>query len=171
MTTLYSLKNDVETDDSLRTLEEAFQKVEPSLGFNIELKFDDNVVYQQHHLIHVLQLILQVFFSTNGGTEIYNDTRRNSLEQAINVCLEGGFKGLFQISKEYSKTQEQCLRSKTLISLSSHMARSKVLLKSTSEKLKISAKSNLFCTAFLPEVLLEPEVLLKSIAELALSHC
>ncbi|PPR90226.1 hypothetical protein GOBAR_AA30466 [Gossypium barbadense] len=73
---------------------EAFQKVEPSLGSNIELKFDDNVVYQQHHLIHVLQLILQVFFLTNGGTEIYNDTRRNSLKQAINVSLEGGFQGI-----------------------------------------------------------------------------
>ncbi|MBA0557503.1 hypothetical protein Golob_014571, partial [Gossypium lobatum] len=88
------VKWDVETNDSLRTLEEAFQKVELSLGFDIELKFDDNVVYRQRHLVHVLQLILQVFFLTNGGTEIYNDTRRNSLEQAINVCLEGGFQGI-----------------------------------------------------------------------------
>ncbi|MBA0799706.1 hypothetical protein Gohar_010205, partial [Gossypium harknessii] len=40
-------------------IEEAFQKVELSLGFNIELKFDDNVVYRQRHLVHVLQLILQ----------------------------------------------------------------------------------------------------------------
>ncbi|MBA0766892.1 hypothetical protein Gotri_015885, partial [Gossypium trilobum] len=88
------VKWDVETNDSLCTLEEAFQKVELSLGFNIELKFDDNVVYRQRHLVHVLQLILQVFFLTNGGTEIYNDTRRNSLEQAINVCLEGGFQGI-----------------------------------------------------------------------------
>ncbi|MBA0857292.1 hypothetical protein Goshw_010178 [Gossypium schwendimanii] len=72
------VKWDVETNDSLCTLEEAFQKVELSLGFNIELKFDDNVV----------------FFLTNGRTEIYNDTRRNSLEQAINVYLEGGFQGI-----------------------------------------------------------------------------
>ncbi|TYH52612.1 hypothetical protein ES332_D09G040500v1 [Gossypium tomentosum] len=88
------VKWDVETNDSLCTLEEAFQKVEHSLGFNIELKFEDNVVYRQRHLVHVLQLLLQVFFLTNGGTEIYNDTRRNSLEQAITVCLEGGFQGI-----------------------------------------------------------------------------
>ncbi|XP_040956104.1 LOW QUALITY PROTEIN: glycerophosphodiester phosphodiesterase GDPD2 [Gossypium hirsutum] len=109
------VKWDVETNDSLCTLEEAFQKVELSLGFNIELKFEDNVVYRQRHLVHVLQLLLQVhtvlyemylmffvlclgnqqvFFLTNGGTEIYNDTRRNSLEQAITVCLEGGFQGI-----------------------------------------------------------------------------
>uniref|UniRef100_A0A2N9HNE5 glycerophosphodiester phosphodiesterase n=1 Tax=Fagus sylvatica TaxID=28930 RepID=A0A2N9HNE5_FAGSY len=52
----------VETDDSLCTLQEAFQQVEPSLGFNIELKFDDHIVYQQDYLIHVLLAILQVVF-------------------------------------------------------------------------------------------------------------
>ncbi|XVF57725.1 hypothetical protein PTKIN_Ptkin07bG0005600 [Pterospermum kingtungense] len=120
------LKWNVETDDSLCTLEEVFQKVEPSLGFNIELKFDDYIVYQQDHLIHVLQVILQVvfqfakdrpiifssfqpdaaqlarklqnnypvFFLTNGGTEIFYDVRRNSLEEAIKVCLEGGLEGI-----------------------------------------------------------------------------
>ncbi|KAL4289698.1 hypothetical protein GQ457_14G005010 [Hibiscus cannabinus] len=116
----------VETDDPFCTLAEAFQKVDSSLGFNIELKFDDNVVYHQHHLTHVLQVILQVvseyakdrpiifssfhpdaaqlvrklqniypvFFLTNGGTQVYYDSRRNSLEEAINVCLEGGLQGI-----------------------------------------------------------------------------
>ncbi|XP_059669946.1 glycerophosphodiester phosphodiesterase GDPD1, chloroplastic-like [Cornus florida] len=116
----------VENDDSHCTLEEAFQMVNPSLGFNIELKFDDNIVYQQHHLTHVLQTILKVvfehakdrpiifssfqpdaallvkklqssypvFFLTNGGAEIYSDVRRNSLEEAIKVCLEGGLQGI-----------------------------------------------------------------------------
>ena len=51
---------DVEKDDGLCTLEESFEKVNPSLGFNIELKFDDHIVYQQEHLIHVLQSILKV---------------------------------------------------------------------------------------------------------------
>lgn len=50
----------VESDDSLCTLEEAFQKVNPTIGFNIELKFDDGIIYQEDHLIHVLQSILQV---------------------------------------------------------------------------------------------------------------
>ncbi|GAA0141772.1 phosphodiesterase [Lithospermum erythrorhizon] len=52
----------VETEDYLCTLEEAFQKVNPSLGFNIELKFDDYIVYQEDHLIHVLEAILNVVF-------------------------------------------------------------------------------------------------------------
>ncbi|XP_059641134.1 glycerophosphodiester phosphodiesterase GDPD1, chloroplastic-like [Cornus florida] len=116
----------VETDDSLCTLQEAFQKINPSLGFNIELKFDDHIVYQQEHLTHVLRTILQVvfdyakerpiifstfqpdaallvkklqgtypvFFLTNGGSEIYDDVRRNSLEAAIKLCLEGGLQGI-----------------------------------------------------------------------------
>ncbi|KAK8556959.1 hypothetical protein V6N12_003348 [Hibiscus sabdariffa] len=116
----------VQTDDSFCTLAEAFQKVNPSLGFNIELKFDDNIVYHQDHLSRVLQVILQVvseyakdrpiifssfhpdaaqlvrklqqtypvFFLTNGGTQVYYDVRRNSLEEAIKVCLEGGLQGI-----------------------------------------------------------------------------
>lgn len=51
---------DVEQDDSLCTLEEAFVKVAPNLGFNIELKFDDHIVYEQDYLVHVLQTILKV---------------------------------------------------------------------------------------------------------------
>ncbi|KAL8229071.1 hypothetical protein R6Q57_013977 [Mikania cordata] len=51
---------DVEIDDHSCTLEEAFQKVNPCLGFNIELKFDDYVVYEHEYLIHVLQVILKV---------------------------------------------------------------------------------------------------------------
>ncbi|KAI4366772.1 hypothetical protein MLD38_022603 [Melastoma candidum] len=117
---------EVEADDALCTLQEAFQKVEPSLGFNIELKFDDHIVYQQDYLVHVLQTILNVvsayanqrpiifssfhpdaallvhklqsiypvFFLTNGGTELYYDVRRNSLEEAIKVCVEGGLHGI-----------------------------------------------------------------------------
>ncbi|GAA0159985.1 phosphodiesterase [Lithospermum erythrorhizon] len=116
----------VETDDYFCTLEQAFQRVNPSLGFNIELKFDDNVVYQKDHLIHVLEAILKVvfeqakdrpivfssfqpdaiqlvrklqntypvFFLTNAGNEIYYDARRNTMEEAIKVCLEGGLQGI-----------------------------------------------------------------------------
>ncbi|XP_027770903.1 glycerophosphodiester phosphodiesterase GDPD1, chloroplastic-like isoform X2 [Solanum pennellii] len=116
----------VETDDSACTLKEAFEKVNPSIGFNIELKFDDHIVYQQDYLIHVLKAVLHVvleyakgrpiifssfqpdaallvkklqtcypvFFLTNGGTEIYYDVRRNSLEEATKLCLEGGLEGI-----------------------------------------------------------------------------
>uniref|UniRef100_A0A162AAX8 glycerophosphodiester phosphodiesterase n=1 Tax=Daucus carota subsp. sativus TaxID=79200 RepID=A0A162AAX8_DAUCS len=117
---------DVEIDEPSCTLEEAFQKVNPRLGFNIELKFDDYMVYDQDYLLHVLQTILQVvfehanerpvifstfqpdaallvkklqstypvFFLTNGGTELYYDVRRNSLEEALKLCLEGGLEGI-----------------------------------------------------------------------------
>ncbi|CAA0824611.1 Glycerophosphodiester phosphodiesterase GDPD1-chloroplastic [Striga hermonthica] len=117
---------DVETDDPACTLQEVFQKVVPSVGFNIELKFDDHIVYQQEYLNHVLQAVLKVvfdhakerpvifstfqpdaallvkklqiaypvFFLTNGGNEIYNDVRRNSLEEAIKLCSEGGLQGV-----------------------------------------------------------------------------
>ena len=53
---------DVEVDDYSCTLEEAFQKVNPCLGFNIELKFDDYVVYEEEYLNHVLQVILKVVY-------------------------------------------------------------------------------------------------------------
>lgn len=117
---------DVEVDDYSCTLEEAFQKVNPCLGFNIELKFDDYVVYEEEYLIHVLQVILKVvyenaqerpvlfstfqpdvallmkklqntypvYFLTNGGNEIYDDVRRNSLEEAKKLALGGGLDGI-----------------------------------------------------------------------------
>lgn len=50
----------VELDDSFCTLAETFQKVDSHLGFNIELKFDDNIIYSEDHLTHVLQVILRV---------------------------------------------------------------------------------------------------------------
>lgn len=35
-----------------------------------------------------------MFFLTNGGTELYYDSRRNSLEEAVKLCLEGGLQGI-----------------------------------------------------------------------------
>lgn len=117
---------EVEIDDHSCTLQEAFQKVNPSLGFNIELKFDDYVVYEQEYLIRVLQVILKVvyenaqerpvifssfqpdvallmkklqhkypvYFLTNGGNEIYDDVRMNSLEEAKKLAVAGGLDGV-----------------------------------------------------------------------------
>ncbi|GAV71340.1 GDPD domain-containing protein [Cephalotus follicularis] len=116
----------VEKDDPLCTLQEVFQKVDHSIGFNIELKFDDQIVYKEEQLTKILQAILKVvfehsvdrliifssfqpdaallirklqnsypvFFLTNGGSEIYMDLRRNSFDEAIKVCLEGGLQGI-----------------------------------------------------------------------------
>lgn len=49
-----------EEDDSLCTLQEVFECVSPHLGFNIELKFDDNVLHHKKDLERALQAILQV---------------------------------------------------------------------------------------------------------------
>lgn len=35
-----------------------------------------------------------MFFLTNGGTEVYYDVRRNSLDEAIKLCLDGGLQGI-----------------------------------------------------------------------------
>lgn len=35
-----------------------------------------------------------MFFLTNGGNEIFYDVRRNSLDEAIKLCLEGGLEGI-----------------------------------------------------------------------------
>ncbi|KFK37658.1 hypothetical protein AALP_AA3G011700 [Arabis alpina] len=120
------LKWSVQGDDPFCTLQDAFEKVDPQLGFNIELKLDDNLLYTPDHLSRLLLPILQVvssygkdrpiifssfhpdaallvrklqttypvFFLTNGGTQMYHDVRRNSLEEAIKVCVEGGLEGI-----------------------------------------------------------------------------
>jgi len=50
----------VEKDDPLCTLEDAFLNVKHSLGFNIELKFDDNTVYGEGELRQTLDNIMTV---------------------------------------------------------------------------------------------------------------
>lgn len=47
-------------DDPLCTLKDAFVKVKRSQGFNIELKFDDNIVYGEEELCQTLENILKV---------------------------------------------------------------------------------------------------------------
>ncbi|CAM8990525.1 unnamed protein product [Rhodiola kirilowii] len=122
----------VEVDHPACTLQEAFQQVKPTtIGFNIELKFDDHILYQHEYLVHFIQIVLQVvfehandrpiifstfqpdaallirkmqnkypvFFLTNAGGEIFEDSRRNSLEAAINLCLEGGLQGIVSEAK------------------------------------------------------------------------
>ncbi|KAF6161568.1 hypothetical protein GIB67_009447 [Kingdonia uniflora] len=105
----------VEEDGSLCTLQEAFQKVDSTLGFNIELKFDDYILYKKEELLRALEVILQVafeyakerplsfrrlqkiypvFFLTNGGSEVYTDARRNSLDEALKLCLANDLQGI-----------------------------------------------------------------------------
>ncbi|KAL4570082.1 hypothetical protein LXL04_025733 [Taraxacum kok-saghyz] len=116
----------VEKDDHFCTLEDVFENISHSKGFNIEFKFDDNVVYKEDQLVHVIQVVLRVvykyakersiyfssfqpdaallirklqkiypvFFLTNGGSETYTDIRRNSLDEAMKLCLAGGLNGI-----------------------------------------------------------------------------
>lgn len=121
----------VESDYPLCTLQEAFELVDLRIGFNVELKFDDSLEYQDEQLTHILQAILRValkyakerpiifssfqpdaarlmaqlqsgypvYFLTNGGTEIYSDVRRNSLEEALKLCIENGLQGIVSAVK------------------------------------------------------------------------
>ncbi|KAH0448281.1 hypothetical protein IEQ34_022081 [Dendrobium chrysotoxum] len=116
----------VEADDPLCTLEEAFLKVDPRLGFNIELKFDDNLEYAEKDLLNAVEIVVRlvstnagarpvifstfqpdaarmirrvqrdypVFFLTDGGLKIHGDERRNSLEEAVKLCVENGLEGI-----------------------------------------------------------------------------
>ncbi|KAK1553341.1 hypothetical protein Q3G72_033199 [Acer saccharum] len=52
----------VEKDAPLCTLQEVFEEVDRSIGFNIELKFDDHIVYTEEELTHVLEVILKVVY-------------------------------------------------------------------------------------------------------------
>ncbi|KAK6930767.1 Glycerophosphodiester phosphodiesterase domain [Dillenia turbinata] len=125
----------VESDDSLCTLQEVFERVHPSLGFNIELKFDDQIVYTDNELTHTIGMIMQVvndyardrpiifssfqpdaarlvFFLTNGGNVIYRDTRRNSLDEAIKLCLENGLQGIVSEVRAIFRNPEAITRMK-----------------------------------------------------------
>lgn len=35
-----------------------------------------------------------MYFLTNGGTQTYADPRRNSLEEAVRLCIAGGLQGI-----------------------------------------------------------------------------
>ncbi|ONK64517.1 uncharacterized protein A4U43_C07F26890 [Asparagus officinalis] len=57
-------------ENPLCTLQEAFLKVDPHLGFNIELKFDDEVAYKDEELIHSLQIVLNCVYQYSGDRKI-----------------------------------------------------------------------------------------------------
>jgi hypothetical protein len=49
----------VRSEDALCTLREAFEGVDRRVGFNVELKFDDDLVYTEAALTAVLQAVLK----------------------------------------------------------------------------------------------------------------
>ncbi|KAK1682784.1 hypothetical protein QYE76_043632 [Lolium multiflorum] len=120
------LRWDVRSDDAFCTLQEAFEDVDARVGFNVELKFDDDLLYQEEELTGILQAILKVvfehaeerpvifssfqpdaamimrklqdqypvYFLTDGGTQLYADPRRNSLDEAVRLCRAGSLHGI-----------------------------------------------------------------------------
>jgi glycerophosphodiester phosphodiesterase len=61
----------VSVEDSLCTLQEAFEKVDLFIGFNIELKFDDEIQYTEDQLRHILQVILEDVHKNAQGRQIF----------------------------------------------------------------------------------------------------
>jgi glycerophosphoryl diester phosphodiesterase len=53
------LKWDVRSEDALCTLREVFRGVHRRVGFNVELKFDDDLVYTEDRLTCILQAVLK----------------------------------------------------------------------------------------------------------------
>ncbi|VAH47337.1 unnamed protein product [Triticum turgidum subsp. durum] len=104
------LRWDMRSDEPLCTLREAFEGVDTRVGFNVELKFDDDLVVFEHakdrpvifssfqpdaaQLMRRLQDQYPVYFLTVGGTQLHADARRNSLEEAVRLCRAGGLQGI-----------------------------------------------------------------------------
>jgi len=116
----------VNVQDRLCTLKDAFENVPLCVGFNIEVKFDDEievseaelqrvtgtvlkevamygkgrkVFYSSFHpdavdLLRKMQTEYPVLFLTEGGTYLYKDERKNSIESAVEVCLNCGLQGI-----------------------------------------------------------------------------
>jgi glycerophosphodiester phosphodiesterase len=116
-----------DVEDPMCTLAEAFAEVQPSVGFNIEVKFDDDGVTSEVELHRVIDAVVEdvrrfakerpiyfssfhpdavqilrrklmsqypVLFLTDGGSHLYTDPRRNSIEAAVEVCRAGDLQGI-----------------------------------------------------------------------------
>lgn len=73
----------VEADDPLCTLEEAFRQVDPRLGFNIELKFDDNLSYAEGDLISAVEIVLRSVSANAGARPVIFSTFQPDAARAI----------------------------------------------------------------------------------------
>uniref|UniRef100_A0A7N0UQ34 glycerophosphodiester phosphodiesterase n=1 Tax=Kalanchoe fedtschenkoi TaxID=63787 RepID=A0A7N0UQ34_KALFE len=65
---------------------------------------DRRIIFSSFHpdaaqLVRQLQNTYPVYFLTNGGSEIYEDVRRNSLEEALKLSLECGLQGIVSEAK------------------------------------------------------------------------
>lgn len=60
-----------DVEDSMCTLAEAFNEVQPSVGFNIELKFDDDGLTSNEELHRVIDAVLKDVQQWANGRMIY----------------------------------------------------------------------------------------------------
>lgn len=77
------LKWNVDDDDSLCTLQEAFEKIDSRLGFNIELKFIDHAVYLARDLTHALEAVLKVVYEHANGRPVIFSTFQPDAAQLL----------------------------------------------------------------------------------------
>uniref|UniRef100_A0A0E0D146 glycerophosphodiester phosphodiesterase n=1 Tax=Oryza meridionalis TaxID=40149 RepID=A0A0E0D146_9ORYZ len=118
------LRWDVQSDDALCTLQEALDGVHRRVGFNVELKFDDDVIFEHAkerpiffssfqpdaaRIIRKLQDRYPVYFLTKGGTQVFADERRNSLEAAVKLCVAGGLRGIVSEARAVLRQQPSAI--------------------------------------------------------------
>ncbi|KAK6252810.1 hypothetical protein QUC31_014530 [Theobroma cacao] len=60
--------------------------------------------------VDFIEFDIQVFSLTNGGCEIYTDIRRNSLDEAIKLCLASGLHGIVSEVKATFRSPEAVAR-------------------------------------------------------------
>lgn len=139
--------------DYIPTLKEVFEKLDESVGFDVEIKypleeekeyFGLTKVFERNFLVdHILKVIFDlgqkrkiffssfdpevccllaskqtrypVFFLTESGMTIYKDERCNSIENAIEFCIENGIHGIVTDCRPILKDTsliDKCLKSK-----------------------------------------------------------
>jgi len=64
------LRWEARSEDALCTLREAFEGVDRRVGFNVELKFDDDLAYTEAALAAALRAVLEVVFEHAGGRPV-----------------------------------------------------------------------------------------------------
>uniref|UniRef100_A0ACD5TY30 Uncharacterized protein n=1 Tax=Avena sativa TaxID=4498 RepID=A0ACD5TY30_AVESA len=90
-------------ENSVRSFNEAARFPVDYVEFDVQVVFeyakDRPIIFSSFQpdaaqLMRKLQSTYPVYFLTNGGTEIYADVRRNSLEEALKLCLASGMQGI-----------------------------------------------------------------------------
>jgi len=71
----------VRSEDALCTLREVFQGVHRRVGFNVELKFDGDLVYTEERLTCILQAVLKARGNAKEAQAAFLDSFCNISEE------------------------------------------------------------------------------------------